>query len=269
MGQSVSSQSSATTSSPPSSCPMHNSPNTPPAAKSSGGCPIDHSSPNAFNPANQMPNLPQTPISSQSVPLPTERTMSSIPRVVDDEAGTGSRQTWEYPSPQQFYNALVRKGMETPAEHVETVVEIHNFLNERAWGEVLKWEKRVTREDDDEPHLARFKGRPGEMSPKARFWMLAGWLLPSRFNTEPPFDRHDWIVRRPRDGTEVRYVIDYYSAPPTTDGAPGFALDVRPALDSFESIQQRMGVGMDSVWEELREKGWGKSDRGGTQQAMS
>src|SRR5882757_8724626 len=143
MGQSVSSQPSATTSSPPSSCPMHNSPNTPPAAKSSGGCPIDHSSPNAFNPANQMPNLPQTPISSQSVPLPTERTMSSIPRVIDDEAGTGSRQTWEYPSPQQFYNALVRKGMETPAEHVETVVEIHNFLNERAWGEVLKWEKRV------------------------------------------------------------------------------------------------------------------------------
>jgi len=69
--------------------------------------------------------------------------MSSIPRVIDAEAGSGSRQTWEYPSPQQFYNALVRKGMDTPAEHIETVVEIHNFLNERAWGEVLKWEKRV------------------------------------------------------------------------------------------------------------------------------
>jgi hypothetical protein len=25
------------------------------------------------------------------------------------------------------------------------------------------------REGDEEPHLARFKGRPGEMSPKARF----------------------------------------------------------------------------------------------------
>jgi cytochrome c heme-lyase len=34
---------------------------------------------------------------------------------------------------------------------------------------------------DEEPHLAKFKGRPGEMSPKARFWLLAGWLLPSRF----------------------------------------------------------------------------------------
>jgi hypothetical protein len=28
---------------------------------------------------------------------------------------------------------------------VETMVEIHNFLNEEAWGEVLKWEKRHNR----------------------------------------------------------------------------------------------------------------------------
>lgn len=32
-----------------------------------------------------------------------------------------------------------------------------------------------------EPQLARFKGRPGELSPKARLWLFAGWLLPSRF----------------------------------------------------------------------------------------
>ena len=32
-----------------------------------------------------------------------------------------------------------------------------------------------------EPQLARFKGRPGELSPKARFWLFAGWLLPTRF----------------------------------------------------------------------------------------
>ncbi|KIK36799.1 hypothetical protein CY34DRAFT_810950 [Suillus luteus UH-Slu-Lm8-n1] len=193
--------------------------------------------------------------------------MSSIPCVVDGETRTDMRQTREHPSPQQFYNALSRKDLDTPAEHDETVVEI-NFLNERAWGEVLKWERRVAQEGDEEPHLARFKGRPGEMSPKPRFWMLAGWLLAFRFNTEPPFDRHDWIVRRPRHGTEVRYVIDY-SAPSTPDGDPGFALDVRPALDSFESIQQRMAVGMDDVWEELREKGWGKSERRDTRQTGS
>ncbi|KAG1769564.1 cytochrome c heme lyase [Suillus placidus] len=246
MGQSISSPHHATVTrtSPPSSCPMHDVPSTgcpiqhnnPPVAKSSGGCPIDHSSLNTLNPSNQMPNLPQTPIYPQAVPLPTERTMSSIPRVVDAE--TSTRHTWEYPSPQQFYNALVRKGLDTPAEHVETVVEIHNFLNERAWGEVLKWERRVAQEGDEEPHLARFKGRPGEMSPKARFWMLAGWLLPSRFQ---------YVVRAME--TEVRYVIDYYSAPSTPNGDPRFALD-------------RMTAGMDDVWEELREKGWGRVNAG-------
>lgn len=121
--------------------------------------------------------------------LPTDRTESTIPR---DPAAK-----WEYPSPQQFYNALVRKGWETPEEHVETMVEIHNFLNEQAWQEVLKWEKRqygsvvvlqpcnswlnCPGRSHDDIQLARFKGRPGEMSPKARILMLAGWVLPSRF----------------------------------------------------------------------------------------
>ena len=81
-----------------------------------------------------MPTLSQAPAPNQSIDLPTARTESSIPR--DDEG------KWEYPSPQQFYNALVRKGWETPEEHVETMVQIHNFLNEQAWLEILKWEKK-------------------------------------------------------------------------------------------------------------------------------
>jgi cytochrome c heme-lyase len=109
-----------------SKCPIsHDSP--PKQAQ----CPIDHT---ALNPLNQMPTLPQTPAPEQSIILPTERTESSIPR--------DSSAKWEYPSPQQFYNALVRKGWETPEEHVETMVDIHNFLNEQAWDEVRKWEGR-------------------------------------------------------------------------------------------------------------------------------
>ncbi len=87
-----------------------------------------------INPLNQMPTLSQSPANNQAESLPTERTVSSIPR---DEAAR-----WEYPSPQQFHNALVRKGWETPEEHVETMVQIHNFLNEQAWQEILKWEKK-------------------------------------------------------------------------------------------------------------------------------
>lgn len=82
-----------------------------------------------------MPNLSQNPALNQTSNLPIERTTSSIPR----DAGS----KWDYPSPQQFYNALVRKGWETPEEHIETMVDIHNFLNEEAWNEVLRWEKRV------------------------------------------------------------------------------------------------------------------------------
>jgi hypothetical protein len=143
-------------------CPVAHDP---PAKKAQ--CPVDHT---ALNPLNQMPSLSQAPAHNQTINLPLSRTESSIPR---DRAAK-----WEYPSPQQFYNALVRKGWETPEEHIETMVEIHNFLNEEAWEEVKKWERRHA---DDDIELARFKGMPGEMSPKARLWMFAGWLLPSYF----------------------------------------------------------------------------------------
>ncbi|KAI0240096.1 Cytochrome c1 heme lyase, partial [Massospora cicadina] len=45
-----------------------------------------------------------------------------------------------------------------------------------------------------------------------------------------PFDRHDWIVDR--CGTQVRYVIDFYSGKTSSlqPDLPSFYLDVRPAL---------------------------------------
>ncbi|KAF5387344.1 hypothetical protein D9757_005813 [Collybiopsis confluens] len=224
-------------------CPVdHGSSKTP--IQTPTECPVDHGS---LSSLNQMPSLSQVRAPNQTLDLPTSRTESSILR--------DSSAKWEYPSPQQFYNALVRKGWETPEEHIETMVEIHNFLNEQAWQEVLKWEQRATNGNTADVQLARFKGRPGELSPKARFWMLAGWLFPSRFNTEPPFDRHDWIVQRPKTGEEVRYVIDYYSAPPEPDGSPVFSLDVRPALDSFGSVKERIALATEEVWANFRHRG--------------
>jgi hypothetical protein len=123
----------------PARCPVdHASASTPaPAAPSAPAkCPVDHAGAGASgapNPANNIPELAQAPAAHQTAPLPTERETSSIPR---DTGGA----RWEYPSPQQFYNALVRKGWETPEESVEVMVHIHNFLNERAWQEVCRWE---------------------------------------------------------------------------------------------------------------------------------
>ena len=72
-------------------------------------------------------------------------------------------------------------------------------------------------------------------------------------SSEAPFDRHDWIVRRPQTGEEVRYVIDYYSAPNEADGSPAFNLDVRPALDSFSSVKQRISVATEETWANFRQ----------------
>ena len=58
---------------------------------------------------------------------------------------------------------------------------------------------------------------------------------------------------RRRSGEEVRYVIDYYSAPPEPDGSPVFSLDVRPALDSVGSIKQRIAAATEDVWAAFRE----------------
>ncbi|EIE86716.1 hypothetical protein RO3G_11427 [Rhizopus delemar RA 99-880] len=119
----------------PPGCPMHK-----PAEEKKTippGCPMHKSS--ELNETNMMPNLAQTKQPDQTVDLPTERVISSIPKSKESDA------KWEYPSPQQFYNALRRKGWETPEEHIETMVDIHNFLNEEAWNEVLKWEMSVQR----------------------------------------------------------------------------------------------------------------------------
>ncbi|KAK8844021.1 hypothetical protein IAR55_006814 [Kwoniella newhampshirensis] len=269
----------------PAQCPMSSSTSSPSSAYSSAPppllarCPVQHDGASAsaaaggsgatMNPLNNIPaNLSLTRQPDQKSDLPTDRTASSIPRPVSPDTpggeayGTGN--TWDYPSPQQFYNALVRKGWETPEDSVEVMVAIHNFLNERAWDEVMKWERM--KPNGDKATLARFTGRPGELSPKARLHLLAGKIFPEHFNTTPPFDRHDWIVTRPDPSAPApapatssptptsaaadqpkittRYVIDYYSAPPDEDGNPVFSLDVRPALDDLESISQRIKVGV-------------------------
>ncbi|KAL8932783.1 MAG: hypothetical protein Q9211_006129 [Gyalolechia sp. 1 TL-2023] len=210
-------------------------------------------------------NLSQSRDLRQTIHLPTEREASSIPR--GDIDGN-----WEYPSPQQMYNAMLRKGYDdTPEDAVESMVAVHNFLNEGAWAEIVDWERRFSRglgygwracrrgeegfredveiiarsRDIAAPKLLRFQGRPNEMTPKARMLDFMG-----RF-CEPPFDRHDWYVqRRTVDGQtkEIRYVIDYYSAPPEPTGEPVFYLDVRPAVDGPTAAVERMMRWGGDIW---------------------
>lgn len=180
---------------PPSSCPVTHPAESPSAS---------NSSPSTFsklNPLNYMPSLSQSRAPNQTRPLPTTREISTIPR--GDAPGT-----WEYPSPQQMYNAMLRKGGdEPPQDAVESMVAVHNFLNEGAWQEIVGWEKRFAAglgkgwdaclkgeegfemeaerirlaEEGREPKLLRFMGRPGQMTPKARALQMMGWAWPAKY----------------------------------------------------------------------------------------
>jgi cytochrome c heme-lyase len=165
---------------------------------------------------NYMPSLSnQREHAEQTVSLPLSREMSSIPRGDSDA-------NWEYPSPQQMYNAMLRKGYtDTPADAVESMVAVHNFLNEGAWNEIVEWEsmfskglghgweqcrkgeegmalERARREmlrqrkqdlgyetakiaDEDGPRLVRFMGRPNDRTPKASIMQALGWIFPEKY----------------------------------------------------------------------------------------
>lgn len=146
---------------------------------------------------------------NQTVNLGVDREVSSIPR--GDSEGN-----WEYPSAQQMYNAMLRKGhTDTPQDAVESMVAVHNFLNEGAWDEIVGWERvfakglnhgweKCRRGEENlsldlakaeymgtvdpttEPRLIRFQGRPQELSPKARIFQALGWVYPSKFEYVRP-----------------------------------------------------------------------------------
>ena len=218
-----------------------------------------YSRPLPVDPTNNMPIANPTamarnvlPSPNQSIPLPTERVSSTIPKE------TSGKETWTYPSPQMFYNALARKGKldpETKEEDMASVVAIHNCMNEGTWKRLLQWEEVLGPDGAAKPALTKFMGRPTDLSPKA---FMKHYL----FGHPLPFDRHDWTVTRtnPVDGStkDVRYVIDYYhdegaartdagSGMPSLDaplgvdgGLRSLLVDVRPAADGLDEIWGRM-----------------------------
>ena len=195
----------------PSSCGRPSNPDQ--ASTKPSSCPVPHGNreaapeqPSTFsklNPLNYMfHSISQAPAPNQNYALPTSRDESTIPK----GSGDGN---WEYPSPQQMYNALLRKGYtDTDITAVESMVAVHNFLNEGAWAEIVEWERRfgkglsrgwdVSKRGEEnapmalrrieaaeggpeQPTLIRFQGRPKDMTPKAAMLQVMGWLYPAKF----------------------------------------------------------------------------------------
>lgn len=157
-----------------SACPMNQQTMQ---ALGKGGCPVDHK--DRVNPRNNMLiqvrscigmqwprhtysqclQEKQLPAEGQTMPLSTERVMSSIPKTSEftpphQEQGNSfgrywlagaqlartDAPVWEYPSEQMFYNAMKRKGWDPKEQDMTSVVSIHNTVNERCWLQVLAWE---------------------------------------------------------------------------------------------------------------------------------
>ena len=202
----------------------------------------------------------QTPLENQRLPLSTHRFESSIPRgekpvnendgddknnnsnnlpahqiqiskLNGNDNGNGKENnTWVYPSEQQVFNAMQRKGWKgVEEESIPSFLQVHNSVNERSWKDVCKWE------EPNKIELVRFEGRPKDLSPKA--WFLSKFLFQDK-----PFDRHDWYVSNDTQ-EEKRYVLDFYMTDTTSrsDGMmmPRVEIDVRPALDNPEAFVQR------------------------------
>ncbi|KAJ7168165.1 cytochrome c/c1 heme-lyase [Mycena crocata] len=199
------------------SCPVDHS-----QEKEKEKCPVDHTPQcSAWSRLfSSSPSTSEQSTSASSSSLSKTREVSSIPK-----AGDGN---WVYPSEAQFFAAMARKNHDPQATDMKTIVPIHNAVNERAWGEVMKWEAGRGGEACGGVKLVNFKGKPGEKSIRARCKMLFGYSA--------PFDRHDWVVDR--CGLKMRYIIDFYTGKSQGAG-PSFYLDVRPAFDNWEGVKMR------------------------------
>ena len=185
-----------------------------------------------IDPTNMMPSAANNAMSpGQLSPLPIERVKSTIPK-------GGVEGNWLYPSPQMFYNSLVRKNKDDGVDvaDVPLVVQIHNEMNERTWSALLEWERGA---GNGTPALRRFMGNPYALSPKSQ--------VKAAFGLGYPFDRHDWYVDR--GDRQIHYIIDYFFNPAGSAVPPGgppcpltgsIHVDVRPAINDFSSALHRL-----------------------------
>ena len=188
-----------------------------------------------------------------------------IPGMKIPATGRGNSESgeeWLNPSANQLYRSLGRKNK--PIEHEDSlsVAAVHAIVTDQTWDNIMIYEG-LHRTQCPTPKLARFEGRDGFYSPKAKFFhyvMGMPW----------PYDRHDWTVDR--CGKEVEYVIDYYAIPVASEhnenivkqkeaeeikekGSDRYApfiedddiefmytIDARPKMNSFGNMVDRMRI---------------------------
>jgi cytochrome c heme-lyase len=140
-------------------------------------CPVDHgkrgpSTPQYNAPANDMA-FDHSVAEGQKIELSKTRTISTIPKgdFTPSHQPSSGQEKWVYPSEQQYFNAMRRKGYDTKEKDVPSVLYIHNAVNEQGWTKIKEWEAY---NGNINPKLKRFMGRPNDMSPRARILNFLG-----------------------------------------------------------------------------------------------
>ena len=194
----------------------------------SNGCPLGYgSSENSTELQKRAAQVPIPPESSMS----SERVTSSIPN---------REGKWMYPSPVQFYRNAVAKGHEVDTGDMNTVVNIHNAVNEETWRRIVTFETKYHRlECPGGPSLIRFVGMPSQPSVKARVlhW-VGGYVM--------PFDRHEWTIDRCGTGL-FKYHVDFYDGANQEEGKVNIYLDVRPGMNTLSGVWDNLRIAIDKI----------------------
>lgn len=150
-------------------CPIHASNGQ---TKQEESCPV--SKPLPYNPDTNDFKYDQSVDASQKETLSKSRVVSSIPKLEGSPLPGHQPEgvaKWVYPSEQQYYNAMKRKGFHPAVSDVPVILTIHNVVNEKGWSQVIEWESL---RGNSNPKLVRFSGRPNDLSPKAIFLAALG-----------------------------------------------------------------------------------------------
>lgn len=138
--------------------PSQAPPSSSPSSSSGWGWRIPFFSSSSSTTSAQQQQQQQQSQAPQGPGLGQSREVSTIPRAtgpgatsaacpVNHETETGADAktgNWVYPSEKMFFDAMKRKGHDTRAADMKTVVPIHNAVNERAWVEIKQWEAPYT-----------------------------------------------------------------------------------------------------------------------------
>eukprot|EP00730_Choanoeca_flexa_P016306 TRINITY_DN7671_c0_g2_i2.p1 TRINITY_DN7671_c0_g2~~TRINITY_DN7671_c0_g2_i2.p1 ORF type:complete len:224 (+),score=43.33 TRINITY_DN7671_c0_g2_i2:55-726(+) len=213
----------------------------------SGKCPVPHSKRQQMAQRDEPPDTADRPLNldhmNAKIEAPnSDDPMDMVPGSVIPASGRGNSddgKQWLNPSANQLFRALKRRDKPIDYDDALEVAAVHELVTDWSWQGVMEFENMHERACPN-PTLARFEGKDGIYSPKARIMKFIYGIV--------PFDRHDWTVDR--CGKEVRYIIDYYAI----DGGHGteYFVDARPA--GLEGIPDRVKLAF-KKWKD-GEKWW-------------